>query len=327
VKLGVLSAIPHFEPGLAFPVGAYTHCGMNPPQFIFRPNSAFSLVFAFLIAAVVLVSKLPAEELHHSVHRDIVFAEVNGQKLALDLYLPGKQTGPLIVWVHGGAWRGGSKSDMPLGHLLQEGFAIASVDYRLSGVAPFPAQSHDIKSAIRFLRSKGSELGVNADRIAISGASAGGHLAQIVGLTNGNAELEGDVGVTGVSSDVQAIVSFFGMSDFTTLLQQSTPHGLSMRVPALQLFLGGQPDEKPELARLASPVFHVSAKSPPLLLIHGDADPQAPFEQSKELEAAYKKEGARVQFETIQGGGHGGEKFFDDKRIALVKQFLNEVLP
>lgn len=287
----------------------------------------FALALALLAAALFLSPRSQAAEPGHSVHRDIVFGEVDGRKLALDLYLPAKQRPPLIVWVHGGAWAAGSKSDMPLGHLVPDGFAVASVDYRLSGVAPFPAQAQDIKAAIRFLRAKASELGINADRIAISGASAGGHLAQLVGVTNGNRELEGSVGVAGVSSDVQAIVSFFGMSDFTTILQQSTPHGLSVRVPALQALLGGQPSEKPDLARLASPVFQVNAKSPPLLLIHGDEDPQAPFEQSREMEAAYKKAGARVQFEVIRGGGHGGEKFFDDKRIALVKEFLGEVFP
>jgi acetyl esterase/lipase len=286
-----------------------------------------AMAFALIAAVLFFRSDAQAVELGHSVHRDIVFAEVNGHKLALDLYLPAKQRAPLIVWVHGGGWGAGSKSDMPLGRLVPEGFAIASVDYRLSGEAPFPAQAHDIKAAIRFLRAKASELGINADRIAISGGSAGGHLAQLVGVTNGNRELEGAVGVTGVSSDVQAIVSFYGMSDFTTILQQSTPHGVSVRVPALQAFLGAQPSEKPELARLASPVFHVNAKSPPLLLIHGDEDPQAPFEQSQEMEAAYKKAGARVQFEVIRGGLHGGEKFFDDKRMALVNQFLSEVFP
>jgi acetyl esterase/lipase len=285
------------------------------------------MLTAIALCVDALVAPHAKAEPGHSVHRDIVFAEVDGQKLALDLYLPAKQRAPLIVWVHGGAWRAGSKSDMPLGQLVLEGFAVASVDYRLSGIAPFPAQAHDIKAAIRFLRAKASEFGINADRIAISGGSAGGHLAQLVGVTNGNRELEGSEGVTGASSDVQAIVSFYGMSDFTTILQQSTPHGLSVRVPALQLLLGAQPSEKPELARLASPVFHVNAKSPPLLLFHGDADPQAPFEQSREMEAAYKKAGARVQFEVIGGGGHGGEKFFDDKRIALVTEFLSEVFP
>jgi len=300
---------------------------MNPPQFIPRLKMAFSLFLALFSLAAIRIPKASAEEPHHSVHRDIVYVEVDGRKLALDLYLPGKQTGPLIVWVHGGAWRGGSKSDMSLGHLMVQGFPVASVDYRLSPEAQFPAQAHDIKAAIRFLRSKGSELGVNADRIVISGASAGGHLAQLIGVSNGNKELEGSLGVTGVSSDVQAIVSFFGMSDFMTILEQSTDHGRSVRVPALQLLLGGQPTEKPDLAKLASPVFHVNAKSPPLLLIHGDEDPQAPYQQSQEMEAAYQKAAARVQFETIHGGGHGGEKFFDDKRIALVKQFIEETVP
>jgi acetyl esterase/lipase len=300
---------------------------MHPPSFPRFPGPVMAIVSTLFAMALCFSSEAPAEEPGHTVHRDIVFTEVDGQKLALDLYVPAKQRPPLIVWVHGGAWSGGSKSDMPLGHLVPEGFAIASVDYRLSGVAPFPAQAQDIKAAIRFLRANASKLGIHADRIAISGGSAGAHLAQLVGVTHGNRELEGAASAAGGSSDVQAIVSFYGMSDFTTILQQSTSHGLNVRVPALQALLGGQPDEKPDLARLASPVFHVNAKSPPLLLLHGDEDPQAPFEQSREMEAAYKKAGARVQFEVIRGGGHGGEKFFDDKRIALVTQFLTEVFP
>jgi len=284
-----------------------------------------------LLAALALPLALltpRAEAAPPEIRRDIVYAEVDGQKLALDLYRPGgRQRAPLIVWVHGGAWRAGTKKDMPLGKLLADGWAVASVDYRLSTVAPFPAQAHDIKAAIRFLRLKASELGITADRIAIAGSSAGGHLAAIVGVTNGDSRLEGKVGLTGASSDVQAIVSFFGMSDFTTILQQSTPHGLSVRVPALQLLLGGQPEEKPELARLASPVFHVDAGSPPLLLIHGDQDPQAPFAQSRELESAYRKAGLRVEFVTIPGGLHGGPQFFDEERLALVRKFFGEVFP
>jgi acetyl esterase/lipase len=166
-----------------------------------------AMILALLAAMPFFSSGAQAVELGHSVRRDIVFGEVDGQKLALDLYLPAKQRPPLIVWVHGGGWGAGSKADMPLGHLVPEGFAIASVDYRLSGVAPFPAQAHDIKAALRFLRAKASELGINADRIAIAGASAGGHLAQLIGVTNGNRELEGSGGVPGGSSDVQAMVS------------------------------------------------------------------------------------------------------------------------
>jgi acetyl esterase/lipase len=232
-----------------------------------------------------------------------------------------------IVWVHGGAWRSGSKGEMPLGDLLEDGFAIASVDYRLSTVAKFPAQAHDIKAAIRFLRGHASELGIDARQIVIAGGSAGGHLAALVGMTNRNRELEGAEGNGDQSSDVQAIVSFFGASNLTTILSQSTPHGLSVRVPALELLLGGQPDQKPELAKLASPVFHVDAGDPPLLLIHGDQDPQMPINQTHELVGAYQKAKCRVQFEVIHGAGHGGKAFFDATRLRVVKEFLEKAVP
>ena len=149
---------------------------------------------------------------------------------------------------------------MPLGGLVEAGYTVASVDYRLSSVAPFPAQVHDIKAAIRFLRARAPRYGYRADRIAIAGASAGGHLAALVGTTNGSDELEGTIGDhLEQSSDVQAVVDYFGPTNFMTILSQSTAHGLDVRVPALQQLLGGQPDDKPELARLASPVNHVDA--------------------------------------------------------------------
>jgi acetyl esterase/lipase len=264
--------------------------------------------------------------------RDIEYARVGEHRLLLDLYLPPAAKAdapkpPLIVWVHGGAWRGGSKADVPLRPLVDAGYAVASIDYRLSTVAPFPAQAHDIKAAIRFLRAKQQEYGYDARRVAVAGNSAGGHLAALVGVTNGNKELEGTVGDhLDQSSDVQAIVSLYGMSDLTTILAQSTPHGLEVRVPALQLLLGGQPDQKPELARLASPVFHVDAKDPPLLLIHGDQDPQAPINQSHELQGKYEALRLPHRFVVIHGAGHGGKAFFDAERMELIRSFLAEHL-
>src|SRR5688572_20101309 len=170
------------------------------------------------------------------VASDICFAEVDGQKLLLDLYLPANTTQPpLLVWVHGGAWRGGSRANPPLGFLVDQGYAVASVDYRLSPVARFPAQVHDIKAAIRYLRARESEHGYDARRVAILGSSAGGHLAALVGLTNGHAELEGKVGEHADQyANVQAIVDYYGPTNFLTILKQSTPHGLSVRVPALE---------------------------------------------------------------------------------------------
>ncbi|MCH7687399.1 MAG: alpha/beta hydrolase [Planctomycetes bacterium] len=260
--------------------------------------------------------------------RDIQYAEVDKQKLLLDLYLP-RDAGhhPLIVWVHGGAWRSGSKKSMPLKSLVEAGYAVASVDYRLSPVAKFPAQVHDCKAAIRFLRSKQQQYGYHAQRIGIAGSSAGGHLAALIGVTNHHEKLEGSVGgYFDQTSTVHAIVDYFGPTNLTTILNQSTPHGLGVRIPALQLLLGGQPENRPEIARLASPVFHVDAKDPPLLMIHGDQDPQVPINQSHELEGAYNKLGAEVQFEVVHGGAHGGKFFFDEQRNRVVKAFFDRNL-
>ena len=259
---------------------------------------------------------------------DVVYAEVDGHRLMLDLYLPAAvENPPLIVWIHGGAWRGGSRAKMPLTNLVKSGFAVASIDYRLSPVARFPAQIHDCKAAIRFLRASAVEYGIDAGRIGVTGSSAGGHLAALVGVTNDHPELEGNVGrYLDQSSSVQAIVDYFGPTNFMTILPQSTPHGLSVRVPALQLLLGDSPDAKPDLARMASPVFHVDASDPPLLLIHGDQDPQVPINQSHELQGTYEALSLPVRLEVVHGGVHGGNLFFDTTRNEMVRDFFAEHL-
>lgn len=255
---------------------------------------------------------------------DIEYARVGEQVLKLDLHTPQAASSPLIVYVHGGAWRAGSKSDVPIARLLDHGFAIASVDYRLSTQAAFPAQVHDIKAAIRFLRAKSGLFHIDSKRIAIIGSSAGGHLAALVGVTNGHTELEGKVGEhLDQSSDVQCIVSLFGASNLQTILTQSTEFGLKMRVPALQLLLGGQPTEKPDLAKLASPVAHLDKNDPPLLLIHGSADPQMPPEQSQEFAKAYEALKLPVEFITLPGSKHSGKEFYDGERTQIMEKFLH----
>jgi len=283
----------------------------------------------FLLLALWLITMPAPTPAAEPTHRDIEFATVGEHSLKLDLYLPKADKPPLVVWVHGGAWRRGSKEKMPIPGLLDHGFAIASVSYPLSPVAPFPAQFHDIKAAIRFLRAKQEDLGFDASKIAIAGSSAGGHLVALVGTTNRHPKLEGDVGEHGdQSSDVHAIVDYYGPTNFLTILKQSTPHGLGVRIPALQLLLRAQPEDVPELAKLASPVFHVDKNDPPLLMIHGDQDPQVPINQSHELHGAYKAAGLedRVQFEVIHGGLHGGDEFYDAERMKLVADFLESAL-
>lgn len=259
----------------------------------------------------------------------LTFARVDGTELKLDLYLPDTGTpAGLIVWVHGGAWRSGSRANVDLRGLVARGWAIASVDYRLSPVARFPAQIYDIKTAIRFLRARAGEYGYPAGRFVISGSSAGAHLAALVGVSNGQIELEGNLGDhTRESSAVQAIVDLYGASNLTSILRQSTPHGLDMRVPALDLLLGGQPDAQAELARLASPVFQIDAGDPPLLIMHGDQDNQMPINQSHELHGAYEKLGLPAEFVVIHGSGHGGPAFTDDAALTRIDQFLRQHLP
>jgi acetyl esterase/lipase len=268
-----------------------------------------------------------AAGLQAEVERDVEYGRVDDKPLTLNLFKPeGKQEG-LVVYVHGGGWRSGAKEDCPILSLVRAGYVVASVDYRLTPQAPFPANVQDIKGAIRFLRAEGAMHGIESRRIAVIGSSAGGHLAALVGVSAGVAELEGNVGGhAGVPSDVQAVVSFFGASNLETILEQSTEFGLSVRVPALQLLLGGSPREKPALARLASPVAHLDAKDPPILLVHGDADPQMPFQQSEELERACKAAGVPVVLHTVAGGRHGGSEFYDATRMELVRSFLQKHL-
>jgi acetyl esterase/lipase len=251
------------------------------------------------------------------------FARVGELVLKLDLHRPEVEKPPLVVYVHGGAWRAGSREDVPILALLQHGYAIASVDYRLSTQARFPAQIHDIKAAIRFLRAKADELRIDTTRITIIGSSAGGHLAALTGVTNGHAELEGRVGDhLDQSSRIDAIVSYYGASNLQSILGQSTEFGLGVRIPALKLLLGDLPENLPALAELASPVAHLDADDPPLLLLHGDADPQMPPAQSAEFHDACTRAGVTARLVVLPGAKHGGEEFYDAARMQLVAEFL-----
>lgn len=276
-------------------------------------------VSAVLASLVLLVLVGRGEE----SLRGIPFAEVDGRELLLDLHMSEGEPDGLIIWVHGGAWRSGTREGVDIAGMTRHGWAIASVDYRLSTEARFPAQVHDIKAAVRFLRANAGRFGCPPSRFVIAGSSAGGHLAALVGVTNGHAELEGGVGDhRDESSDVDAIIDLFGASNLATILEQSTAYGFEVRAPALDLLLGGSPESVPDLTRLASPVAHVDRFDPPLLLWHGDEDPQMPLEQSKELRRAYESVGAFVSFRVMRGSAHGGPAFSDEAALARIDQFL-----
>ena len=260
-----------------------------------------------------------------SQYTDLIYAVVGDRTLRVDLYMPESANPPLIVWVHGGAWHSGTKENPPLG-LLEHGYALASIDYRLSVEAPFPAQMHDIKACIRFLRAHADRYGYQSHAIYVWGSSAGGHLVALAGVTNGVEALEGDLGEhRGQTSDIQGVVNYFGPTNFLTILSQSTPHGLSVRAPALALLLGKPLDQVEDLARLASPVFHVGVGDPPMMIVHGDQDVQVPVNQALELYAAYQEAGLQSTLEILPGAGHGSPDYFQPDFLEKVAAFLNEI--
>ena len=282
-----------------------------------------------LMAAAVVVTWSGAAAAAPTVKADIQYATAaTGEPLRLDLYTPESGAGaPLIVWVHGGAWENGNKSAMPLAPVIERGFAVASLDFSPASKARFPGQVHEIKAAIRFLRAQAKQYGYDGSRIAIAGASSGAHLAAVVGTSNGVSELEGTLGDhRNESAAVHAIVSYFAATNLTTILTQSTPFGLRIREPAVTRLLGAAPKDAEPLARLASPVFQVDRDDPPLLLFHGDQDPQMPINQSHELEGAYERQGLDVELVVVHGAAHGGNAFYSPENVQRVVTFLSAQL-
>ena len=243
----------------------------------------------------------------------VQFGEANGRPLLLDAVfpagkLPGEPPGPrpAVVHVHGGGWAYGTRADdWATPYLATHGFFAVSIDYRLSGEAPFPAQLHDVKAAIRWLRANAHRYSIDPARIGIWGGSAGAHLAALAGATgdSGQPELEGDSGSAGYSSRVQAVVWVSGASDFLRRGRLIQPHNELI----VQLF-GGPPGgtvaDKADLLRLASPVAHVTRSAPPFLLLHGTEDETTDFEQAAVLYEALVAHGVEATLVPLPGRYH-----------------------
>ena len=256
-----------------------------------------------------------------TVLRDLAYVTRGHARQRLDLYRPKGSHLPLIINVHGGGFMMGDKADMvPLEYLAQ-GYAVASINYRLSGDALFPAQIEDCKAAVRWLRAHANTYGLDPDRFAAWGASAGGHLVAMLGTTAGMRDF--DTGeLLDVSSRVQAVVDYFGPTDF---LQMDTHRLASGMVhdpadsPESMLVGGAIQENRAKVAR-ANPIAYVTRDAPPFLIVHGDSDPLVPHHQSELLAAALTQAGVSVTFYTVKGGGHGG---FSDPRVAeLTVEFL-----
>jgi acetyl esterase/lipase len=244
---------------------------------------------------------------------DIPYAGTDNPRQRLDLLLPrAPKTDkplPVIVFIHGGAWQQGDRTG-GLPTLLQYAsggdYAGATIGYRLTGEASWPAQVHDCKAAIRWVRANAAAYNLDPDRIGLIGGSAGGHLVALLGASDASADLEGDLGpYAGVSTRVRCVVDQFGPSDFLALGQAPGRPKHDSPNSAVARLLGGPIREKTDVARAASPVTYVSSDDPPFLIIHGTDDPGVPYDQSVQLAAALRKAGVPTLFQTVEGGLHG----------------------
>jgi acetyl esterase/lipase len=245
--------------------------------------------------------------------------------LKLDLYLPAKPKGSgLVVWIHGGGWRNGTKEKCFITWLPEHGYAVASISYRLSSVAKFPAQLHDCKGAVRWLRTNAPKYGYDPKKIFVAGASAGGHLTALMATTSGHKLLEGSTsGNLDQSSSVLAAIDYYGATDFI-LRSKTQPSRANEKGSVVYDLLGGGAHEKIEAAKLASACYHISKDDVPLLVFHGTNDKTVLIDQSQAIEAKYKRAGLSIRFHAIQGAGHGGDVFYHGENAKRLLKFLGE---
>lgn len=259
-------------------------------------------------------------------HRDLAYVDNGHERHKLDLYLPAQAKAPLpvLIWVHGGGWQNGSKDGCPplRAGYIERGYAVASLNYRLSGHAVFPAQIEDCKAAIRWLRAHAAKFGLDPQRFGVWGSSAGGHLVALLG-TSGEVKAF-DVGAhLDQSSAVQAVCDYYGPTDFVAFVTtKGYESHAAANAPEAKL-LGGTVEEKPELAKRVNPITHITPDDPPFLIVHGDRDPVVPLNQSELLFEALKKAGVSAHFHTIEGAAHGGAGFSGPEIETLVAGFFD----
>jgi acetyl esterase/lipase len=192
-------------------------------------------------------------------------------------------------------------------------------------VAIFPAQIHDCKAALRWLRANASDFGYNAERVVVAGSSAGGQLAALMATSGGVKELEGNLGIhLEESSRVQGAIDFFGATDFV-LRSKTQPHRANAKGSVVYLYFGGGADEKVALAKLASAAYQVTSDDPPLLVFHGDKDNTVLIDQSEKITEVYKKAQLPIEFYVLKGAGHGGKRFHGTETRDKILNFLNRI--
>lgn len=257
---------------------------------------------------------------------DIEYGKVGERSLQLDLYRPASSDHPrpAILFIHGGGWKGGERSIMAFycQRYAERGYITATMSYRFSQEAPFPAAVSDTKCAIRFLRANAARYGIDPNKIAVSGNSAGGHLSLMAGYSSDIAALEGEGGNPGVSSRVQAVIDFYGPTDLTT--------DFARKQGVVKDFMGGKTwEQAPDLYKQASPLTYLTPDDPPTLILHGTIDDIVPIDQADTLAVKLKELGIACMYDRVEGWPHTMDlvdgvnkhcRYFMDK-------FLEEYLP
>jgi acetyl esterase/lipase len=250
------------------------------------------------------------------VHRDQQYVPDGHERQRLDLYLPGTGTAPFpfILVVHGGGWSANDKNNhanlawvTPL--FLNAGYAVASLNYRLSQHAVYPAQIHDVKAAVRFLRARAGAYGLDPNRVGARGASSGGHLVALLGTSAGVPAIDGVLGPAEQSVRVRAVIDWFGPTDFLQSDAHRLPDGATANLAdsAQSRLIGAPIQSVPTKTQAANPIQYVSPDDPPFLIVHGDRDRTVPHHQSELLRDALKRAGVAVEMRTVVGAGHGGQ--------------------
>ena len=263
--------------------------------------------------------------------RNVPYAGTDNPRQQLDLLLPKEPRStplPVIVFIHGGAFRAGSKESAlwKLRPFAESGnYACATINYRLSGESIWPTQIHDCKAAIRWLKANAGKYNLNPDKIGVWGSSAGGHLVAMLGTSAGVETMDGTLGEhAGISSSVACVIDFFGPTDFPNMDKDAPPqarmkHGVAGSPESM--LMGFVIDDNPAGAAVASPLTYITPDDPPILIVHGTSDPTVPYPQSTRFHAALKKAGVESTLVSVDGGGHGQgfgqevnravERFFD----------------
>jgi len=253
--------------------------------------------------------------------KDVIFGTGGNRPLRLNIARPKelpKGSMPVVVFIHGGGWKGGTYKGSQNYPFAARGYFTVNIEYRLSGEATFPAQIHDCKAAIRWLRANAEKFNIDPNRIGVWGTSAGGHLAALLGTSGDVPELEGKGGSEGFSSSVQAVVDWFGPTDLSKMGGwHNNPDS-----PECKL-VGGPLGEKIDLVKMANPITYVTHDDPPFLIIHGENDRIVPFSQSMLLYNALRKAGVEATLIKVQNADHG---FRPNPSGATVKPSRKEIL-